>query len=277
MIDRRSLLAALILLFGALELEAQESYRPLAPLPLGSFLLTMPSNHTTAAGTWQLWFNHRFGVADEDPADTLFGLDAGANVGFGAIWSPRRDLDLMLVRTNVLDTIEIAGRYVVVQQAPAIPFTLAMRAGADIRTADGADDRTSLFVQAIASRRIGPRLELFAIPTWSTDAGRSATDDGSVATFSSAINVPLGAAFHAGRGLTFLAEVIPPNADLRDDADPGWALGVKKAIGGHHFEIVASNSAATTVDQYVASMYQGRPFVIDELHFGFNISRTFGQ
>lgn len=277
MTERRPLLALALLLLSAMTMRGDDRYRPIPPLPLGSFLLTLPSNHATDAGTWQLWFNHRFGIADEDSADTLFGLDSGANVGFGAIWSPRRDVDVMLVRTNILDTIEIAGRYVVVQQAAAIPFTLALRAGADVRTAEAVEDRASYFLQAIASRRIGSQIEIFAIPTISTDAGRSATESGSIATFASAVNVPIGVAFHQGRGLSFIAELIPPNGDLRDEADPGWAIGVKKAIGGHHFEFVATNSAATTVDQYVTSSYQGRPFVIDELHFGFNISRTFGS
>ena len=49
--------------------------------------------------------------------------------------------------------------------------------------------------------------------------------------------------------LAVVAEIIPPNGDLPDGvgADIGWSVGIKRAIGGHWFEILLTN-ALTRVD-----------------------------
>lgn len=280
MIDRRSLAVVLLLLLPAAIAVAQEShYVPLQPLPLGATLLTLPSPHVSAAGTWEARFNHRFGEAGRDVIHTLFGLDAGANVGMGLAYVPFRDLEIALMRTNVLDTIELSAKYVVVQQAPAIPLSVSLRGGVDWRTERNIDDRSSLFVQGIVARRITPRLEVFLLPTVASEAGRAATEDGSVAAFEYAANLPVGAALLLGQGLTAVIELIPANRDLPRSAtsELAWALGIKKAIGGHHFELVATNSPAITTDQYVTSTHLGAPLELGDIHFGFNIERQFGR
>jgi hypothetical protein len=57
----------------------------------------------------------------------------------------------------------------------------------------------------------------------------------------------------------------------------GWAIGLKRVIGGHYFEILISNSNATHADQYVTSTYMGSPLQRGDLHLGFNIERRFGR
>lgn len=278
MTDRLPVMVLLIVCTVAvMPLCAQSDYAPIEPLPLGTVLLTLPSPHVPADGSWEIRFNHRFGAAGDDAGATLLGLDSGANVGFSVAWVPMRDLEVGLTRTNVLDTIELAARYVVVQQAAAIPMSLTLRGGVDWRAERSVEDPTSLFLQAVAARRLSSRTELFLLPTWVTNAGRTAVEGGSAATFDSAFNVPVGIAFLLRRDLSVIAELIPPNGDLRDSADPGWALGAKKAIGGHHFEVVVTNSPATTVDQYVSSSHQGVPLSGSDVHLGFNISRRFGR
>ena len=79
-------------------------------------------------------------------------------------------------------------------------------------------------------------------------------------------------------GLSVVGEIIAKNRDLPRDVhtDYGWSIGVKRAIGGHHFEILLTNSNATHVDQYVTSTYMGSPLRRGDLHLGFNIERRFG-
>ena len=280
MIERaRPMLRALgvVIAVWADDLCAQSPYEPLPPLPIGTVLLTLPSPHVPAAGSVEVRFGHRFGAADNDTSETLFGLDAGATVTLGVAWVPRRDLEIGLTRSNVLDTIELAGRYALVQQAPAIPLSLTFRTGVDWRGERNVDDRTSVFVQAMAARRLSSRLEVFLVPTWVTNAGRSAAGNTSVSTFEHVFNVPVGVAFLLGRDLSLVAEVIPPNDDLPDSADVGWSVGGKKAIGGHHFELMVTNSPAVTVDQYGSSSHQGSSLNASDVHVGFNISRRFGR
>src|ERR1700682_5287696 len=154
----------------------QDRYAPIPPLPLGDTLLTLPTSHIPGEGTWEIKFTHRFSQSLDqgrfsDQVHSLWGLDSSADVGFGFSYAPARDLQLSLYRSNASGDIELAAKYVVVQQAAAIPIAAALRFGGDWRTAASLQDRTSLFGQVILSRQIGKRLEVFVLPTYVTKAG----------------------------------------------------------------------------------------------------------
>jgi hypothetical protein len=210
---------------------------------------------------------------------SLWGLDSNADVMFGASWMVRNDLQLSLMRSNAMDDVELAAKYVVLQQAPAMPFSAALRAGGDWRTERDLNDRGTAFAQLVLSRQLGKRAELFVIPTFATNAGRAVAGTQSQALFRHATNVPIGLAVMVRPALSVVAELIPKNRDLPDGvkADPAWALGLKRAIGGHYFEILLTNSNSTLVDQYVSSTYQGSTLNKSDLHLGFNIERRFGK
>lgn len=280
MTDRR-MLALVIVLSTALPLLAQtpNAYTPVAPIPIGDILLTLPSSHMADRGTWEMRFTHRFnGSVDQGGAlHTLFGLDSGANVGLGLSYVPFRDFEVSLVRASALETFDVSGKYLVTQQARSIPFSAAIRAGVDYRAARSLEDRASFYAQAIVSHQFGDRVDLYAMPTFVTNAGRVSSGNSSAALFRHAFNVPVGAAVQVLPAFSVVAEVIPPNRDLPSSsrADLGWAFGVKKAIGGHFFEILLTNSTATTPDQYVTSTFNGGPLSTKDKRLGFNIERRF--
>jgi hypothetical protein len=278
----KSIIAAI--LFAATAAFAQEQYVPIVPIPLGDTLLSLPTSHIPSDGTWEVKFTHRFNQSIDqgsfsDRVHSLWGLDSNADVMFGASWMVRNDLQLSLMRSNAMDDVELAAKYVVLQQAPAMPFSVALRAGVDWRTERDLNDRTSAFAQLVLSRQFGKRAELFVIPTFATNAGRAVTGTASQALFRHAANVPVGLAVMVRPALSVVAELIPKNRDLPDamHGDAAWALGLKRAIGGHYFEILLTNSNATLVDQYVSSTYQGAPLNKGDLHLGFNIERRFGK
>jgi hypothetical protein len=252
-------------------------------LPVGDQLLTLPSSHMAADGVWEVKFTHRFNQALSDGSfsdqlHSLFGLDTNADVMFGASYAVRPHLQLSLSRTNTNDTVEAAAKYIVLQQAPSVPMTFALRGGVDWRTERDLADRSSLFVQAIVSRRIG-KAEFFVLPTFVTNAGRAIDGDTSVALFEHAFNAPVGVTYFMRPPLALVAEIIPPNGDLPDqtNGDFGWSVGIKRAIGGHWFEVLLTNSQGTTVDQYTTSTFQGSGLDAGEVKLGFNIERRFGR
>lgn len=269
----------------ALPLFAQtDPYRPMTRLPVGDQLLTLPSSHMAADGTWEVKFSHRFNqsLADgslSDQLHSLFGLDTNADVTFGMTYAMRPDLQVSLARSNTNDTFEAAAKYIVLQQAPAVPLTIAMRGGVDWRTERNMEDRTSFFAQGIISRRIGSKAEIFALPTFVTNAGRAVTGDTSGALFDHAFNMPVGITYFIRTPLAVVTEIIPPNGDLPDETsgDFGWSIGIKRAIGGHWFEVLLTNSQGTTVDQYITSTFQGAGLDASEVKLGFNIERRFGR
>ena len=269
---------ALILVAGTAL--AQDEYTPVRPLPLGDVLLTLPTSHMPDQGTWEVRFAHRFNQSiDEGEAiHSLFGLDSGANVTMGLSYVPTRDLQFSVARSNILDTIEAAAKYLVVQQSAAIPLTATVRGGVDWRTERNVNERVSWFAQAIVSKQFGRRFAIYAMPTFVTDAGRANSADESVALFDTAFNVPVGFSFMVRPATSLIIELVAPNSDLPDtlDSDLGWAVGVKRTLGGHYFEILLSNNNATTMDQIVSSTYQGAPLRMGDLQVGFSIERRFG-
>src|SRR5687767_13197578 len=143
--------SAFIVLFIAAPAVAQESnpYTPIRRLPTGDWLLSLPSPSMPAQGTWEWKFTHRFNQSLDqgglsDQLHSLFGLDANADVVFGASYAIRRDLQVSLMRSNTNDTLEGAAKFVVLQQAPAVPLSISLRGGADWRTERNLDDRVSL-------------------------------------------------------------------------------------------------------------------------------------
>ncbi|HEX6641464.1 MAG TPA: DUF5777 family beta-barrel protein, partial [Thermoanaerobaculia bacterium] len=224
-----------LVLLIALPLFAQDDpYRPMGKLPVGDQLLTLPSSQMAPYGMWEIKFTHRFNqsLANGSFADqvhSLFGLDTNADVSFGVAYSIRPALQLSLSRSNTNDTLEGAAKYVVLQQAPSVPLTLTLRGGVDWRTERDVDDPTSLFAQAILSRRIGSKAEVFLLPTLVTEAGRAVDGDASVALFEHAFNVPIGVTYFLKPPLAIVAEIIPPNGDLPDatNGDFGWSIGIK--------------------------------------------------
>lgn len=275
---------AALLLAAAVSASAQtqttNQYTPVSPIPLGDSLLSLPTSHIPSEGTWEVKFTHRFNQSINDgDVHNLWGLDSNADVAIGFSYAPTRDLQLTFLRSNAQDDIELAAKYVIFQQARALPFSAAVRVGTDWRTERDLQDRTSYFAQAILSHQFGRKAEVFLIPTYVTDAGRIVSGQTSQALFKHAFNVPIGAAIMIRPALSVVVEIIPENRDLPNtmNADIGWALGLKRAIGGHYFEILVTNSNATHVDQYVTSTYQGTPLDINKIHLGFNIERRFGR
>ncbi len=283
-LPRLLLLSAFCILHSAFALAQDDPYRPLGKLPLGDTLLSLPSPQIPTQGTWEVKFTHRFNQSLTDGSlrdqwHSLFGLDSNADVVFGASWALRRDLQFSLSRSNTNDTVEGALKFVVLQQAAAVPASVTLRGGVDWRTERDLEDRTSFFAQAIVSRQFGTKAEVFLLPTFVTKAGRALTGDTSGALFENAFNVPIAFAYRIKPPLSLIVELVPPNKDLPDeiDADFGWALGIKRAIGGHWFEVLLTNNQSTLTDQYVTSTFQGSGLNLDDVKLGFNIERRFGR
>ena len=260
------------------------AYTPITPIPLGDTYLSLPSSHIAGNGSWEIKFTHRFNQSLDqgslsDRLHSLWGLDSNADVGIGLSYAIKPDLQFSLYRSNALDDIELGAKYIVIQQAAAVPFSIALRGGGDIRTEAGVRNRTSVFAQAIVSHQFGHKTEIFAVPTFVTHAGRAVSGQESVALFTHAGNVPVGFAVVLTDALSVVGELIPKNRDLPHDlhGDFAWALGLKRAIGGHYFEILITNSNATHADQYVTSTYMGSPLDKSDIHLGFNIERRFGR
>lgn len=273
MIDRARKIAigsALCLIVVSLSLSAVgQDYTPIAPLRTGTNYVNIPTPLTLGHRIWEVRFTHRFAEPINDgDIRNLWGLDGSADIGIGLAWAPTPDLQIELFRTDVQDNYEAAVKWAFLKQARSVPVSVAFRGGVNVLTEEGIEDRTSIFLQSILSRQVSRKLEIFAAPTYAHEAG----------SFDHAVNIPFGLVWFPRSNMGFVLEVIPENRDLPDEVDSsfGWALGWKRAIGGHFFEIMLGNTRATHVSQYVGGeLFRGIGLESDDVHLGFNIVRRF--
>src|SRR5207247_1492498 len=122
------LLPSAFCFFVALNAVAQSNpYTPITPVPLGDTYLSLPSSHIAGNGSWEVKFTHRFAQSLDqgsfsDRVHSLWGLDSNADVGIGLSYAVKPDLQFSFYRSNALDDIQLAAKYVVIQQAAAVPF-----------------------------------------------------------------------------------------------------------------------------------------------------------
>jgi len=265
---RRLPALALTLLLAALaapSIAADDAaaYVPVRQDPLGTRLVNLPSPLTLGRGTFEILFTHRFAEAIGDgSAHDLWGLDGGADVGIGLGYGVSRNFDLALYRSSFAETYELAGTVALLRQAPRVPLSFTVRAGADLVGQRGADSPTRPFAQAIVARRFASGWNVIVVPTWVRDTPRlrNAFNAGL------ALSAPLG-------GARLELEVMPRNRDLASSVT-AWSIALSKAIGGHLFKLTLGNSRATTVDQYAGGDFPPG-FRTHDVRLGFNLVRDF--
>lgn len=273
MTERTSIVPRLLLMMAISVLVTTavhaQNFTPISSLRTGGNYVNLPTPLILPEGMWEVRFTHRFAEPiNEGDIHNFWGLDGSADIGIGLAWGATRNLQVELFRSDVQDNYEAALKWSFIRQAPSFPVSITFRGGADVLTEKGIEDRTSPFVQSIVSRQMSRRLELFAAPSYVSDAG----------SFEHAVNVPVGMAWFYRPGAAVVLELVPENTDLIDEIDSsfGWALGWKRAIGGHFFEIMLANTRSTHVNQYVpGEFFRGIGLESGDVHLGFNIVRRF--
>lgn len=243
------------------EAAAPDPDAPVRQDALGSRLVDTPTPFTVGSRRLEIVFTHRFHqpVQDGDESN-LWGLDSGADVGIGFTYGVASRLDLSLYRSSFQENFELAAKYLVVEQSARVPFSLGVRAGADLLRQEEVQDASRPFVQLLLVRRFAPGVNLLLSPSWVRDTPR----------LRDAFNVPVGITLPFGTGLVEL-EWIPANQDLEESQD-GWHVALSQDVGGHIFEVVVGNSRATTVDQYLGGDFAGG-FETGDVRLGFNLIR----
>lgn len=258
-----ALLAILLAAGNAVAQDSADPYEPLPRDPLGTRLIDMPTPYTLGSRRLEVLFTHRFhqSVQDGDESN-LWGLDGGSDVGIGLAYGVTSHLDLALFRSSFQENFEISAKYLILEQAPRVPATVGVRAGVNLLRREGVEDADRPFVQLLLARRFAPGVSLLLSPSWVRDTPR----------LRDAFNVPVGLTFPIGKHLIEL-EWIPANQDL-DESEDGWHVALSRDLGGHIFEIVAGNSRATTVDQYLGGD-SAAGFEAGDVRLGFNLIRDF--
>ncbi|HET9209207.1 MAG TPA: DUF5777 family beta-barrel protein [Thermoanaerobaculia bacterium] len=260
-----AVLLAALLPAGPAAAQNAGPYDPVRRDPLGTVLINGATPYTLGSRRLEVLFTHRFQQPVNQGGDShnLWGLDSGADVGIGLAWGAAPHLDLSVYRASFQEDFELAGKFLVFEQAPRLPLTVAVRAGLDHPRRPGVEDPNRPFAQLLLARKLAPGVNLLVSPSWVRDTPR----------LRNAFNVPLGLTFPLPGESLIEIEYIPANRDLDDSLD-AWHVALSKSVGGHIFEIVAGNSRATTVDQMLGGD-SAAGFRKRDVRLGFNIVRDF--
>ncbi|MGA2271056.1 MAG: DUF5777 family beta-barrel protein [Bryobacteraceae bacterium] len=239
------------------------------------YLVNLPTTLPYERGAFSLRFSHRFeqGVLNcgQNCAGIgeLYGLDSYSLSSFGGELGITGRLAATVYRSPVNKTIEMGGVFQLLRQKGKEPLSASLRV-----TVEGRDNFHDYYTTNLVlpvSRSISNVAEVFVDPMISFNANPFARP--------AAPSVPLGvtranqAAVGFGASIrfrprtAFVMEWSPRVSGYHAVGSRNtYSFGLLRSTNAHVFELVLSNTVATTTSQAVS-------FGLDQLSLGFNIYR----
>jgi len=252
-------------------------------------LFSLPTGRRVEKGALYVNFTHRFAY---NPAfsggrlgNILFGLDGFAVSSFGLRYGITNNLSVSVYRApSIINRpIEFMGAYNLLDEHDGKPFNAALRV-----SIDGQDNFRRNFTtnfEAIVSRSITRKAQLYAVPTFSVNNRTLISKPGALANRPdetegiNSFSIGAGLAWNFRPTVAFVTEVIPTlvNADDLGIHRPAYSFGVQKQIRGHAFTFGFTQGPGTTVSQRAGT----RASYLDDssadkpsgLFIGFNLMR----
>ncbi|MEX2235630.1 MAG: DUF5777 family beta-barrel protein [Cyclobacteriaceae bacterium] len=245
----------------------------------GTRLVNGHSIETKAMGDLEFIFAHRFGPVN-DGIYEFFGLDE-AYVRLGLDYGITDNLSASIGRNSVDKTLDGYFKYKFARQrsgASSFPFTITGLAGMAYKVSpkkeevpDGFKniDRLAYVGQVMIARKFNSRLSLQITPTVvhknAVDQTRADNDQ---------FALGLGGRFKITKSVAFTSEYYYRlNVPETNSSFNTLGFGVDIETGGHVFQLVFTNTSGLTERAFITET-EG-DFAEGDIHFGFNVTRTF--
>jgi Membrane bound beta barrel domain (DUF5777) len=198
----------------------------------------------------------------------LFGLDSGANIGLEFRFGIVRNLQAVVLRTSLSQTIQLSLQYDAWHENADHPLSISGIAAFEgdhnlgANTPDTQETRYSPSLGLIVSRKVAGRLIAYLEPFWihnTAGEGLPTRDTGMIG---------VGGRLRLSSTVNLVGEVAPRVSGLAL-RDPQFGFAIEKRVGGHVFSLTFTNNPGTTFRQISSG---GNP---DTLNLGFNLSRKF--
>jgi mono/diheme cytochrome c family protein len=257
--------------------------------PADDLVFSLPTGRRLAKDGLYINFTHRFAY---DPAfsgsglgNILFGLDGFSVSSFGLRYGITDKLSVNVFRSpSIINRpIEFMGAYNFLDEHDGHPINAAFRV-----SIDGQDNFRRNFttnLEAIVSRSITNRAQLYVVPTYSFNNRRLVSKSGALQNRPpespgiDSFSIGAGLAVNFRPTVALVAEVIPTfkNGDDLGIHRPAYSFGVQKQVRGHAFTIGFTQGPGTTVAQRAGTRaaYLNDPSADKPsgLFFGFNLMR----
>lgn len=243
-------------------------------------VVNVPTTRMVDRGLWFFLISHRFIPEISAGYEAFYGLDGSGIIFLNLGYAPTDDLLFVLGRSNASDNVELQAKYRFFEQTvgPGRPLGLAAQGTLNWITEKLQNEdrlRAEAFKfsgQLIASRDFGRRFGALIAPGVLINQSERISDESLLVTLG------LGARWRFYRNLSLLAEWVAILDGYERSTTFGnenrfdtWGGGLEIAVGGHVFQIVVTNSAGLTTDQYM----RGGDLDITkpDMRLGFNIFR----
>jgi hypothetical protein len=279
------IVAVLILCISASTVRAQEDlltelqkneHNEVAPVIQtfkGTRLVNGHSIETKPGGALEFIFAHRFGTLNSGSYN-FFGLDE-SYVRLGLEYGITDRLGLAIGRTSTDKTYDSYLKYKLLRQRAGVPFTITLLGGAYAKTSKNetveihGPDRLAFSSQMMIARKFSQAFSLQASPTF---LHRNAVDQTN--SVNDLIAVGLGAKIRITRSLSFHGEYYARLNEKSNNPNTnpvGFAFDIE--TGGHVFQLIFTNTRGMN-ERSVLTETTG-DFFKGDIHYGFNITRTF--
>jgi len=242
-------------------------------------VINVPTDRTLKGGNWLFLISHRFNPAVSEGYSAFYGLDGPAVIYLSLGYALTDEWLVALARSNSDDNVELEMRYRLMEESGGSPLGLSVQGAANWLTEDRPNEsrwRGNAFkgtAQVTLTRTVGERLGLAVVP------GLTLNPDEHVSGEAPLVTLGLGARWKLQEKVALVAEWIPI-LSRSDRTVTGatryatWSAGIEVTTEGHVFQVVASNNAGLSTDQYLSggdlapgNVYEG------QFRLGFNIFR----
>ncbi|WP_421764709.1 DUF5777 family beta-barrel protein [Ekhidna sp.] len=239
----------------------------------GTRVINGHSIETRKKGVMDFIISHRFGTIDGGSYE-LFGLD-NATVRIGLEYAITDRLYIGLGRSSFEKTIDGFVKYRVLRQMDgAMPISVTWFSSMSIKTLRNPElelsfnEKLASTNQLLIAKKISPNVSVQIMPTWvhkNLIAEEDLTND--------AFGVGIGGRVKLSPRLAVVAEYYYMAEKINEDTFNPIAIGLDIETGGHVFQLQFTNATAMVPKGFLSET--NNDFFDSEIHFGFNISRTF--
>jgi hypothetical protein len=250
----------------------------LDPLEPDFSLVSLPTTLRLPRHAGDFHLSHRFnlnlvcGDTENDCFSTrvggLFGLDSGANIGLEFRFGIARNVQAIVHRTSLSQTIQLALQYDAWHQSASHPVSISGIAAIEgdhnlgASTPDTLETHYSPSLGLVISRKVANRLAVYLEPFYvhnTAGEGLPTRDTGFLG---------VGGRLKLSSTVNLVGEVAPRVGGF-NPREPQFGFAIEKRVGGHVFALTFTNNPGTTFRQIASG---GNP---STLNLGFNLSRKF--
>ncbi|SMD32786.1 hypothetical protein SAMN04488029_1137 [Reichenbachiella faecimaris] len=241
----------------------------------GTRVINGHSIETRKKGVMDFMISHRFGTIDGGTYE-LFGLDQ-ASIRIGLEYAVTDRLYFGLGRSSFEKTYDGFVKYRLLRQSTGsktMPLSVTWLSAAAIRTLKSPDqdlsfqDKLANTNQLLIARKFGNGISLQLMPSW---VHRNLIQEGELNNDIFALGV--GGRIKLSQRVALCGEYYYQFQQLNEGTTNAIAIGFDIETGGHVFQLQFTNATAMVPKGFITETTND--FFDGEIHFGFNISRTF--